>query len=70
MESNDTSAAARGSFRPGPAQVIALGLVAASIGWAAWLLRDRPTSEEVELLPGTVLPSSELAIVEAAFDRA
>jgi type III secretory pathway lipoprotein EscJ len=53
-----------------PAQVVALGLVAASIGWAAWVLRDRPASEEVELLPGTVLPSSELAIVEAAFDRA
>ncbi|MFM7206626.1 MAG: hypothetical protein ACKO4T_08165 [Planctomycetaceae bacterium] len=53
-----------------PAQVIALGLVAASIGWGVWLLRDRPASEEVELLPGTVLPSSELAIVEAAFDRA
>jgi type III secretory pathway lipoprotein EscJ len=50
--------------------VIALGLVAASIGWGAWVLRDRPASEEVELLPGTVLPSSELAIVEAAFDRA
>ena len=65
-----TDASARRSFRPGPAQVIALGLVAASIGWAAWLLRDRPTSEEVELLAGTVLPSSELAIVEAAFDRA
>ena len=69
MESTDTPTS-RGSFRPGPAQVIALGLIAASIGWAAWLLRDRPTSEEVELLPGTVLPSSELAIVEAAFDRA
>lgn len=53
-----------------PAQVIALGLIAASIGWGAWLLRDRPASEEVELLAGTVLPSSELAIVEAAFDRA
>ena len=60
----------RRSSRVTPAQVIALGLVAASIGWAAWVLRDRPTSEEVELLPGTVLPSSELAIVEAAFDRA
>ena len=48
-----------------PAQVIALGLIAASIGWGAWVLRDRPISEEVELLPGTVLPSSELAIVEA-----
>lgn len=53
-----------------PAQVIGIGLVVASLGWAAWLLRDRPISEEVELLPGTVLPSSELAIIEAAFDRA
>ena len=66
----DTSAEPRRSSRVTPAQVIALGLVAASIGWAAWVLRDRPASEEVELLPGTVLPSSELAIVEAAFDRA
>ena len=53
-----------------PAQVIALGLVAVSIGWAVWLLRDRPTSEEVELLAGMTLPSSEMAIMEAAFDRA
>ncbi|MFM9198103.1 MAG: hypothetical protein ACKOWG_20650, partial [Planctomycetia bacterium] len=53
-----------------PAQAIALGLVAASIGWAVWLLRDQPTSEEVELLAGMTLPSSEMAIMEAAFDRA
>lgn len=53
-----------------PAQVIGIGLVLASLGWAAWLLRDRPLSEEVELLPGTVLQSSDLAIIEAAFDRA
>ena len=53
-----------------PAQVIALGLVAVSMGWAVWLLRDRPTSEEVELLAGMALPSSEMAIMEAAFDRA
>lgn len=53
-----------------PAQVVGIGLVAASLAWAAWLLRDRPISEEVELLAGTVLPSSEMAIVEAAFDRA
>jgi type III secretory pathway lipoprotein EscJ len=53
-----------------PAQIIAIGLVAASIGWAGWLLRDRPTSEEVELLAGMALPSSEMAIMEAAFDRA
>lgn len=51
-------------------QAIALGLVAASVGWAAWLVHERPAAEEVELLPGSVLPSSELAIVEAAFDRA
>lgn len=53
-----------------PAQVIALGLVAASLGWAAWLLRDQPIREEAELLAGSVLPSSELALMEAAFDRA
>jgi hypothetical protein len=51
-------------------QVIAIGIVAASIGWSVWLLRDRPAAEEVELLSGTRLPSSELAIIEAAFDRA
>jgi len=61
----------RGSARRiTPAQEVGIGLVVASFAWAAWLLRDRPISEEVELLPGTVLPSSELAIVEAAFDRA
>jgi type III secretory pathway lipoprotein EscJ len=53
-----------------PAQVVALGLVVASIAWATWLVRDRPRHEEVELLSGSVLPSSELAIMEAAFDRA
>jgi hypothetical protein len=53
-----------------PSQVIALGLVAVSIGWAVWLLQDRPNHEEAELLSGTKLPSSELAIMEAAFDRA
>lgn len=60
-----------GSFgRPAPAQVIALGLVAAAFGAAVWLLDERPLAEQVELLPGTVLPSSELAMVEAALDRA
>jgi type III secretory pathway lipoprotein EscJ len=53
-----------------PSQVIALGIVAASIGWAVWLLRDAPSAEETELLSGTVLPSSEMALMEAAFDRA
>ena len=60
----------RRGLRLSPAQAVALGLVAAAVGWAAWLVRDRPINEEVELLPGTVLPSSEMAIVEAAFDRA
>ena len=53
-----------------PSQVIAIGLVVVSIGWAMWLLRDQSAPEETELLAGTVLPSSELAIIEAAFDRA
>jgi type III secretory pathway lipoprotein EscJ len=52
------------------AQVIACGIVAASIGWSVWLLRDRPLADEVELLPGVVLSYSELAPVEAALDRA
>ena len=70
MHHHDDDATQRGRPRVTPAQIVGIGLVAASLGWAAWLLRDRPISEEVELLPGTVLPSSELAIVEAAFDRA
>jgi len=48
-----------------PAQIVAIGLVAASIAWALWLVRDRPRHEEVELLSGSVLPSSELAIMES-----
>jgi type III secretory pathway lipoprotein EscJ len=70
MHHHDDEPTRRGRPRVTPAQIVGIGLVAASLGWAAWLLRDRPISEEVELLPGTVLPSSELAIVEAAFDRA
>jgi type III secretory pathway lipoprotein EscJ len=69
MHHPDDASRRRGP-RVTPAQVVGIGLVAVSLGWAFWLLRDRPISEEVELLPGTVLPSSELAIVEAAFDRA
>lgn len=72
MEAQQPSPSSRDRFSLAmtPAQVIALGLVAASMGWAVWLLRDRPTSEEVELLAGMALPSSEMAIMEAAFDRA
>ena len=53
-----------------PAQIIVLGVVAAAVGWAVWFTRERPVHEEVELLPGTVLPAAELAVVGAAFDRA
>lgn len=69
---NATFAEGRGTrrTRPTAAQVIALGLVAAAFGWAIWLLDERPLAEQVELLPGTILPASELAVVEAALDRA
>ncbi len=53
-----------------PAQIVALGLVAASIGWAVWLLRERPATDEVPLLEDTVLTAPQLATVEAALDRA
>jgi type III secretory pathway lipoprotein EscJ len=70
LHRGDHSAHDAPARRVTPAQVVGIGLVAASLAWAAWLLRDRPISEEVELLAGTILPSSEMAIVEAAFDRA
>lgn len=70
MEATHSTPSRNRSTFVSPSQIIALGLVAASIGWAVWLLRDRPSSEETELLSGSVLPSSELAIMEAAFDRA
>jgi type III secretory pathway lipoprotein EscJ len=53
-----------------PAQIVVLGVVAAAVGWAVWFTRERPVHEEVELLPGTMLPAAELAVVGAAFDRA
>lgn len=73
MPGDDTLSSGPGAgflTRVTPAQVIACGIVAASIGWSFWLLRDRPTSDEIELLPGTVLPYAELAVVEAALDKA
>ena len=69
MHERGDDAARAPARRVTPAQVVGIGLIVVSLGWAAWLLRDRPISEEVELLPGTVLPSSEMAIIEAAFDR-
>ncbi len=53
-----------------PLRVIALGLVAAAAGLAAWQLREESREGSVPLLADTLLPSSELALMEAAFDRA
>jgi len=53
-----------------PAQIVAIGLVAASLAGAAWLLREAPTVSEAPLLDGTALDAAQLAAVEAALDRA
>lgn len=53
-----------------PLRVVALGLVAAAAGFAAWQLREESREGSVPLLADTLLPSSELALMEAAFDRA
>lgn len=54
-----------------PLRVVALGLVAAAAGLAAWQFREESRREgRVPLLADTLLPSSELALMEAAFDRA
>lgn len=52
------------------AQIVALGLVAASVGWAVWLTRERPETDEVALLEDTVLTAGQLATIEASLDRA
>ena len=66
----NTSRARESSPRITAAQVIAGGIVVASIGWSVWLLRERPLADEVELLPDLVLSYAALAPVEAALDRA
>ena len=53
-----------------PLRVVALGLVAAAAGLAAWQFREETREGRVPLLADTLLPSSELALMEAAFDRA
>lgn len=53
-----------------PMRVVAVGLVVAAAGLAAWQLRQGSREGRVPLLADTVLPSSELALMEAAFDRA
>lgn len=53
-----------------PLRVVALGLVAVAAGLAAWQFREESREGRVPLLADTLLPSSELALMEAAFDRA
>lgn len=64
------------SVFPPPAPWLSVRQVVTAISGIAagcaivWLVADSPRLEETELLGGTVLPSSELALMEAAFDRA
>ena len=53
-----------------PARVVAVGLVAVAAVFAAWVLRDETHQGRVPLMGGSVLPTSELVLMEAAFDRA
>ncbi len=53
-----------------PIRVVALGLIAVVAGLAAWQFREESREGRVPLLADTLLPSSELALMEAAFDRA
>ena len=53
-----------------PLRIVALGLIAAAAGLAVWQLREDSREGSVPLLADTLLPSSELALMEAAFDRA
>ena len=55
-----------------PAKVIASGFLLVAVVVAAWATRVRPSpvAEETELLSGMVLGTAELAVMEAAFDRA
>lgn len=53
-----------------PAQIVAIGLVAAALGGSVWLARERPVAAEVPLLDDTSLTAAQLAKVEAALDRA
>ena len=53
-----------------PLRIVALGLIAAAAGLAVWQLLEDSREGSVPLLADTLLPSSELALMEAAFDRA
>lgn len=55
-----------------PVQVMAGCILVVAAVVAAWAIRERPpvVTEEVELLSGMVLGSADLAVMEAAFNRA
>lgn len=68
--STPTDAGPDGTRFFSPLRVVALGLVAAAASLAVWQLREESRVGSVPLLADTLLPSSELALMEAAFDRA
>lgn len=53
-----------------PSRLLAVAFIAVSAVSAAWIVREEPALGRVALLSGTPLPASELALMEAAFDRA
>jgi flagellar biosynthetic protein FliP len=53
-----------------PSRLLAVAFIAVSAVSAAWIVREEPALSRVALLSGTPLPTSELALMEAAFDRA
>jgi flagellar biosynthetic protein FliP len=53
-----------------PSRIAAIALVAVSAGSLGWLVRERHDSGRVHLLSDARLPTSDLALMEAAFNRA
>ncbi len=53
-----------------PMWIVAFGLAVTAAGFAAWQFRNESREGRVPLLANAMLPSSELALMEAAFDRA
>lgn len=53
-----------------PSRLLAVAFIGISAVSAAWIIREEPALGRVALLSGTPLPTSELALMEAAFDRA
>ncbi len=53
-----------------PSRLLAVAFIAVSAVSAAWIVREEPALGRAALLSGTPLPASELALMEAAFDRA